>query len=188
MSRWPTGKNGSLESSGEPTDSECLLLPAFSSTGPGALCGQILLPEIPSGLRPPRRSRSTNDRCGYECRKRIADEMGAGNRLSSSARPSGISRRRRRRIRRRRDGISWIPRAKLIPKFVSCAAISASSRMSGEREEVCLLLPLDLSPAICEAATNVGRRDKGRSNAGQLMMAIDAEFTGRVVKGVMVFS
>ena len=71
---------------------------------------------------------------------------------SPSARPSGISRRRRRTLR---DWISWIPRAKLIPKFVSCAAISASSRMSGKREEVCLLLPLDLSPAICEAATNV---------------------------------
>ena len=34
------------------TDSAACLLPAFSSTGPEALCGQILLPEIPSGLRP----------------------------------------------------------------------------------------------------------------------------------------
>lgn len=66
--------------------------------------------------------------------------------------------------------------------------------MSGAVEMVCLplqcFLPPDLSPAICEAATNVGRR---RSNAAQeLMIAIEAGCTGNreggALDGLMVES
>ena len=54
-------------------------------------------------------------------------------------------------------------------------------------EKVCLpppppLLPPDLSPAICEAATNVA---SSAAAADQLMIAIDALCTGRISKGII---